>query len=633
MGGLCSGDEALKILYTRAPGFRRGDKKHDGDATSSTLRNSQQALETPHATTLSQHGSNHQHEGEFVFRQSGGGVDDYVQSGGRPRGTLPAAAPSAAPIDPLRRRTTTMDRIRAGGRNMILEVITGGTPDAADVDPDDELREVQLMALERRIRASKCLVLFPAKKEDIDVMAHYFEDDNDDNYSYEDNRSGILSQQSSSIGQSRSFESLTSTGDELPTRPTAPLTVTTSAAPVRPPAAVSDPRESATANASANGEGQNGTSTTNATPARDSTDEGDEGLGLDRMVNEVTENLTRLTQVDIAEGWDVGTTPEAMSEDLLLGLRVGFCGCLSTFSSWNSSMINLLWNGHITQAIVGYAIGIQLPIISYRAGQYAAVYWFVWRRRREVKRAERRGGYGLRLRGGEYDSEDDEDDENVDADTFHDEYDVEANFDGTPTNPSLNGADALSPESAVGSPGHSGVRRRRKKRNGGRILLDDTAADRTTPSVRAIATAVFLLIFTLLINSLFFLDDTQTSISLLFSPLGVLTRWRLLRLNKLRPGFPLGTFACNMLGCALSGSLGSLLAGNPGPEESMVVQSMIQGFAGSLSSLAAFVVELLSLIDPIIFKYDGLRYAVLTICWALVVGFITSQAKDWADKI
>mmetsp|Transcript_27311 Transcript_27311/g.59788 ORF Transcript_27311/g.59788 Transcript_27311/m.59788 type:complete len:181 (-) Transcript_27311:77-619(-) len=72
---------------------------------------------------------------------------------------------------------------------------------------------------------------------------------------------------------------------------------------------------------------------------------------------------------------------------------------------------------------------------------------------------------------------------------------------------------------------------------------------------------------------------------------------------------------------------------NPGPEESMVVQSMIQGFAGSLSSLAAFVVELLSLIDPIIFKYDGLRYAVLTICWALVVGFITSQAKDWADKI
>ena len=355
----------------------------------------------------------------------------------------------------------------------------------------------------------------------------------------------------------------------------------------------------------------------------------DDGLGLDRMVNEVTENITRLTQVDIAEGWDVGTTPEAMSDDLLLGLRVGFCGCLSTFSSWNSSMINLIWNGHYTQALVGYAIGIQLPIISYRAGQHAAVYWFVWRRRREVKRAERRGGYGLRLRGGEIDSDDEGEGNNMNGDTFHDEPgDIEANFDGTPTDDggSLDGQSRHSLDSTQGP-------KRKRNPNGGRILLDDNAADRTTPSVRAIATAVFLLMITLLINSLFFLDDTETSISLLFSPFGVLARWRLMRLNKLRPGFPLGTFACNMLGCALSGSLGSLLAGNPGPEESMVVQSMIQGFAGALSSLAAFVVELLTLIDPIIFKYDGLRYAVLTICWALVVGFITSQAKDWADKI
>ena len=299
-------------------------------------------------------------------------------------------------------------------------------------------------------------------------------------------------------------------------------------------------------------------------------------------------------------------------------------------------MINLLWNGHVTQAIVGYAIGLQLPIISYRAGQHAAVYWFVWRRRREVKRDERRGGYGLRLRGGEIDSDDDEDEGNsMNGDAFHDEpVDIEANFDGTPTDDESMDEIRSRPslDSAIGSL-PSRDPRRKKSQNGGRILLDDAATDRTTPSVRAIATAVFLLIVTLLINSLFFLDDTQTAISLLFSPFGVLARWRLLRLNKLRPGFPLGTFACNMLGCALSGSLGSLLAGNPGPEESMVVQSMIQGFAGSLSSLAAFVIELLNLIDPIIFKYDGLRYAVLTICWALVVGFITSQAKDWADKI
>ena len=625
MGLLCSGEDAMKILYSRTPGSRGGAggiddrtgaaKKHDGRAR--------------HGTSESI-----QHEGEFTFRESGADADEYVVHGGRPEGAsvLSPLSVTSPNNEIRRRRRRPIDRIRAGGREMILEVVTGGTPAAEDADPDEEIREVQLMALERRIRASKSLLLFPAKKQDVDVMNHYFDGggEGEDAWSYSNG---------DSLGQSASFESRTSVGASIEDPSPVPAQQRSSQR-----VTVSSQRPTASSIASAlaesahdNGTGPHTTSSSQGYVGNETDDHEDDGLGIDRVVNEVTENLTRLAQVDVAGGWDVGTTPEAMSDDLLLGLRVGFCGCLSTFSSWNSAMINLLWNGHITQAIVGYAIGLQLPIISYRAGQHAAVYWFVWRRRREVKRDERRGGYGLRLCGGEIDSDDDEDEgNNMNGDTFHDEpVDIEANFDGTPIDDSgsLDGIRSRpSLDSAIGSL-PSRDPRRKKSQNGGRILLDDAAADRTTPSVRAIATAVFLLIVTLLINSLFFLDDTQTAISLLFSPFGVLARWRLLRLNKLRPGFPLGTFACNMLGCALSGSLGSLLAGNPGPEESMVVQSMIQGFAGSLSSLAAFVIELLNLIDPIIFKYDGLRYAVLTICWALVVGFITSQAKDWADKI
>ena len=622
MGLLCSGEDAIKILYTRAPGLNGigvGAAKKDDAKTPHT----QQQATTPTNGQL----VDNPHEGEFVFRESGVDTDDYVARGGRPAGASPSAPiPSVtSPVNEIRqRRSRPIDRIRAGGREMVLEVITGGTPAAEDTDPDEEVREVQLMALERRIRASKSLVLFPAKKEDVDVMDTYFDNGEDDDWSYSNG---------GSVGQSASFESRTGAGDDVEHHSTVPAQPSLSRVAIISSHSSSSMAHCSTGRTSqpdGSGPRLTETSSDQATGSEDAVDgHEDDGLGLDRMVNEVTENITRLTQVDIAEGWDVGTTPEAMSDDLLLGLRVGFCGCLSTFSSWNSAMINLLWNGHITQALVGYAIGIQLPIISYRAGQHAAVYWFVWRRRREVKRAERRGGYGLRLRGGEIDSDDESEGNSMNGDTFHDEpEDIEANFDGTPTDDggSLDRQSRHSLDSGHGP-------KRKRNPNGGRILVDDNAADRTTPSVRAIATAVFLLMITLLINSLFFLDDTQTSISLLFSPFGVLARWRLMRLNKLRPGFPLGTFACNMLGCALSGSLGSLLAGNPGPEESMVVQSMIQGFAGALSSLAAFVVELLTLIDPIIFKYDGLRYAVLTICWALVVGFITSQAKDWADKI
>ena len=483
--------------------------------------------------------------------------------------------------------------------------MTGGTrAGGGDTAAEDELREVQLFALERRIRASKSLVLFPGKKQGVDVMDTYFSYD-EGREGDEGNRDGV------GVGVGVGVGDRNGDGDgERGAQPSlAAVLAHADGAVGRHPA--SNGRHPASNGGAHDGQGDH-----------DEPDEDGDGdqLQIEMVFNEVTEHMTRLTRVNIADGWDVGTTPEAMSDDLLLGLRVGFCGCLSTFSSWNSSMINLLWNGHITQAIVGYIIGLQLPIISYRFGQHVAVYWFVWRRRRETRRAERRGGYGLRLNSDEdYDSGDG-------GDIIEREEGGQRSFEGS--------LSPLSADGEVSLPSDAGRRKRSNSSGGGRILLDDVSLEeRETPSIRAIATAIFLLVFVLLINSVFFLEDTQTTISLLFSPLGVLTRWRLLKLNDVRPGFPLGTFACNMLGCALSGSLGSLLAGNPGPEESIVLQSMIQGFAGSLSSLAAFVVELLTLIDPIIFKYDGIRYAVMTLTWGMVVGFVMSQAKDWADKI
>mmetsp|Transcript_18671 Transcript_18671/g.26965 ORF Transcript_18671/g.26965 Transcript_18671/m.26965 type:complete len:243 (-) Transcript_18671:3137-3865(-) len=190
---------------------------------------------------------------------------------------------------------------------------------------------------------------------------------------------------------------------------------------------------------------------------------------------------------------------------------------------------------------------------------------------------------------------------------------------------------SLLPNVVVFSPCRKKHRRHRKK---DQRILDEEVTKRESPSVRAIATAIFLFIIMMLSMSVFFYPSKQQfAISLLFSPLGSLTRWKLSKYNSYMPGFPLGTFACNLLACALSGSLGSLLAGNPGPEESIVLVSMISGFAGSLSSLAAFVVEVLSLIDPIIFKFDGVTYACVTLFWAIFIGFTTSQAKDWADEI
>lgn len=44
-------------------------------------------------------------------------------------------------------------------------------------------------------------------------------------------------------------------------------------------------------------------------------------------------------------------------------------------------------------------------------------------------------------------------------------------------------------------------------------------------------------------------------------------------------------------------------------------------------------VEIISLIDPIIFKFDGFIYAMVTILWGMIIGLTSSQAKNWADDI
>ena len=76
--------------------------------------------------------------------------------------------------------------------------------------------------------------------------------------------------------------------------------------------------------------------------------------------------IQRLYGLNISEGWDIGTSAQEMKYQILLGLRVGFCGAVSTWSSWNSAMISLLQRGKIGEALVGYALGIQLGVVSYR---------------------------------------------------------------------------------------------------------------------------------------------------------------------------------------------------------------------------------------------------------------------------
>ena len=69
-------------------------------------------------------------------------------------------------------------------------------------------------------------------------------------------------------------------------------------------------------------------------------------------------------------------------QGLHLGIRTALCGSLTTFSSWNSQMV-LMMDGtanpylgtQVVSALFGYVIGLQVAIVSFRAGRTLSA-WF-----------------------------------------------------------------------------------------------------------------------------------------------------------------------------------------------------------------------------------------------------------------
>ena len=486
------------------------------------------------------------------------------------------------------------------------------------VSLDAELRDVQLLALERRIRMSKCLLLFPVRKQELDVMVHFFQqgykrhgdtDDNDSNENRNINGEEFMIDDSSDDdiqgrrSNSNNFKNSNTAPNQGSVRPRRLDDSLARSADKRRTNAMqrsdatnpipSQTNGGANVAAATNNNNNNGGETEPTSPTGGDANGADYITDITDLANNiqdnVQENLYRLRRVNLADGWDTGTTASAMSDDLMLGLRDGFCGALSSFSSWNSAMVSLLRKGQFTQALVGYMIGLQLPIVSYRFGQHVAVYIFIWRTRQETHKDERRGGYGIRLAN--HDDDDDNDDD---------------------------GDDDIEQRKGDGEDDDSDEDDEEKKRK---------AAENEMPSLRAVITAIFIMAIVTQCTSIFFYNtpkDQQIALSLLFSPLGVFARWRLTKLNRWKPTFPLGTFTCNILACALSGTLGET--------DQVVLVSIVNGFGGTLSSLASFVVEILAGIDPVLFRFDGVIYAAASIGCAMVVGFIFSASVEWADS-
>lgn len=625
MGILCSGESLMEIIGTRFTPPRLQQDLHRDQAAGHELL-SPLSGHSGDSGFSDDDNDSYLEEGEMTISTSAE-QEGHDKKQGRRRWRLRA------------RRRGQRQREQPGRWHKAATRTTTWQPKNQDLQK--ELREVQLLALERRIRMSPCLVLFPIKKEDVDVVENYFNEGYQKRHN--DANGGLSSMERGADFQGESFtdgmlgpkeesafcldnhdlalDENSSTSSNQGDGDLVGFGV--ESLDERSPSEVFQDeivgRHTTKENAKESSKKRSNirsNQTVESLPSRggslrtrrygqvNSVDEIDYGTheqpDLDQIISnvatDVSQKISRIRRVRLVDGWDVGTTPEEKSEDLMLGLRDGLCGALSSFSSWISSMINLVHGGSIRQAFVGVVLGIQLPIFAYRFGQHIAVYIFVWRCRCETKQDNHRGN-GIQL------NTDDDENDMGNLGSIH----------------SMRSGDSLPPNL------------RNKSRP---ITVDEEESE--TPSVRAIITALFImgLVAQLTSLNLFYEpEDRLVALSLLFSPLGVLTRWRLSMLNSWRPSFLIGTFACNIGACALPGSLGSLIAGNPGPRERIALQSLIAGFGGTLSSVARFIVEILAGVDPVLFRMDGVYYAVCSVGWGLLVSFLFAASVDWADSV
>jgi fluoride ion exporter CrcB/FEX len=64
---------------------------------------------------------------------------------------------------------------------------------------------------------------------------------------------------------------------------------------------------------------------------------------------------------------------------LHVGLRVGFCGSLTTWAGWNQSMVQRCVDGDWARGLMGYVVGAELAGASLQLGHHAAGALWQWR--------------------------------------------------------------------------------------------------------------------------------------------------------------------------------------------------------------------------------------------------------------
>mmetsp|Transcript_46515 Transcript_46515/g.113281 ORF Transcript_46515/g.113281 Transcript_46515/m.113281 type:complete len:895 (+) Transcript_46515:313-2997(+) len=283
-------------------------------------------------------------------------------------------------------------------------------------------------------------------------------------------------------------------------------------------------------------------------------------------------------------------------------LATGFCGCLTTFSSWNSQMVVMLdgtyceLGSQVVPVFFGYAIGLLGAFGAFHFGQNVGLWWYDWKHRDEPP---------------------------IDLKASHSETSSEDN--------------AL-------------VIQRRGSTHQPIELVHDTGSESgEAPDPNHFHKIPLFLVSAGLLVA-FVVGDLKADIQWykgmamlwIFAPAGSLLRWRLSRLNvrsdqrlckKLPRWVPWGTLTANLSAAAIGallfgitdryyGGTGHTSATISSPLVEASLFALTTGFAGSLSTVSTMVKEAVMLSEQFEGKGNSFYYQTGTCLCSMLIGLM-----------
>lgn len=356
-------------------------------------------------------------------------------------------------------------------------------------------------------------------------------------------------------------------------------------------------------------------------------------------------------------------------KELQVGLRTGYCGSLTTFASWELSLLQLLIGskggngGQWQQWLWGHIIGFELAYASHLIGEHTALGIHRWLLREGAQdpdkeevtdferptnpQAEGEDLYGSNELNEVFEGSHRPGKSEVTNGGANGNKAVSCNLDQpTEAGEEANGAAGLyqhpSARQQQGSDLEAGKHPRHRKLSatvGHEQFQKHKAPSNNKPSVAAklhlttAACALLCILLTVLWVVLAILDNEEKHsgrrqhwFALLFAPFGCVLRWLLSKLNTMErplPWFPVGTFAANMIACSIDFIIGGLTNRYRLGYWPMVILPAIRvGYAGSLSTVSTFIAEVSQ-----IFVTTSSRYAKLNAS-STVIAMLTLRFEN-----